>query len=181
MYGPITGNTGKLLNYDNVTPSISYTSNYANTLKTKRINFFATDQTIGAFLASDLVGITGTYDVNSRYGINALNRQIKLDVTSYLTTLMANQYNNANTRATVTNYISNSIMNNYKDTYFRVSDPALSAVQNGYIVQCDDGNNTDGATQLNVKITYYPKSPLMPTSQQLNTFTVSVSAIGNPV
>lgn len=177
LYGPITGGSGLLLNADSVVPNISPSSDTARTLKAKRINFCSSgSQGIG--LGSDLVGATGTYTINDRYGIVNLNTSIYNDGITILEPF-AGKYNNANTRADVVSALSNMLnANNPGYTkYFKVNDPNYPSAPNGYTIQCDNNNNGDGSSVLNAKITYYPLTPISNDSP-VTTVNLTVSAEG---
>ena len=179
FYGPITGGSGKFLNCDSVTPSITLNSTQATRLKEKRINF-ASSTSSGICLGSDLVGVTGSYDINNRYGISSLNRIIKTRAEGILQDLIDNQstsYNNAFTRQTAISQLSNMV-SEYSSVYFRINDPSIPSAPSGYTIVCDATNgNVDGGATLYATITYYPKSPTSG-GANLSGISVTVSAVG---
>jgi len=180
FYGPITGGSGKFLNCDSVTPNITANSAQATTLKQKRINF-ASSTPSGICLGSDLVGVTGSYTINNRYGISSLNRIIKTRAEGILQTLIDAQstsYNNAFTRQTAVSRLTDMV-SEYASTYFRMNDPALPSAPGGYTVVCDSTNgNVDGGAILYATITYYPKAPASG-GVNLSGISVTVSAVGD--
>ena len=101
-----------LLNADSVAPFISSTSEYASTLRSKRVNFYVNTSN-GLVLSTDLVGATSSdtsIDINDRIGVTSMKRVIT-DIAKVVleAAITNNRANNSSVRAEIANEIKSQI------------------------------------------------------------------------
>lgn len=136
----------KILNANSVTPSFIQTnSTPLDALKTNRVNYYLSSSTNGLFfLGSDVVGSTGTIALENRFGPAYLKAKVTEDVYTLGEPYMF-QINNSATRSNYTTTVENYLQN-----YSNV-------LQNEYTqVICDETNNTDNSSSLNITVTFRP-------------------------
>lgn len=135
----------QLLNCYSYTPTFVLNSGAIPTLRENRVNFYSPNTATGTiYLSSDLVGTTGAIDAEDRIGLAYLKRQIDADVTS-IGERYTFQINNAALRSNYTNAVETYLQN-----YLNVIDPLYTQVI------CNDTNNTDGASTLNMTVIVRP-------------------------
>lgn len=178
-YGP-----GKqILNADAVLPTIVPTSDDADALKAKRINFYS-NSTQGAYLATDFVGLTGISPKNAnRIGVNQLAIELKQIITDYIN---ANGFigrpNNTQTWAYVTSqlsaYLKNSLptrINNAIDRTIALNHDFDQTYNGTPNVNCSALNNQPSSDTLNISVTVFPIAIQTSPSVGSNIVTVNVS------
>lgn len=139
-----------------VTNAIDWDSTLKTALRNNRVNFFVNNTP--KFLGLDLTGATANANSTSSDRIGPINLKIATKKLLYDTGLKyLYQINNAATRATITSEIQSNINRwaAYVDT---------AATQ----IICNNSNNTNGSTTLNMQVTI---KPLVSTTS----FTTSVS------
>lgn len=146
LYYSIAGvDRSKLLNANSVTPSFVLTSSALSSLKTNRVNYYLSSSSSGLFfLGSDVVGVTGTVNLENRFGPSYMKAKIQSDVYTIGENYMF-QLNNSATRSNYTDSVT-SYLQNY-----------ANVLNNDYTqVICDETNNTDNSNTLNMTVIIRP-------------------------
>ena len=153
---PLGISDGRVLN-GTIEPIVKYTSTTANTLRTRRINFFDYD-VYGSgnrhFLASEFTGATGQNPNNTdRFSTLWLIRTIRDNIISVLTSTYSNLV-----KSTVKEQIiaeTDSIIQNNYSQYL------LSKTQGGWLVEWPEALNASSLTVVYLNITIKPKTIIL--------------------
>jgi hypothetical protein len=163
----------KVLNVDTITPTIISSSDIANTLRERRVNYYV-QGTNGYILSTDLVGATSAQNgIEDRIGVTSMKRVITKLAQDILDGYVAppNRVNDDITRASIVTDIKSAITNNtgLNNSLIAATDVVVNPVANDN-------------TLITVTITFYPiqasfgTTPLGSSSLLGYTLTVSASA-----
>lgn len=179
VYIAATGsNLASVLNVDTITPAAPSSNwQFGDTLKRKRINYYQGAAGSGYYLASDYVGLTGSYTANNRVGVPSLIQQVKTIAENAIAIYVNSAISNTTTWAAARTSVINALNSAGSNLLNALDTTGSRSFDSPGIVVCDATNNTATSGTLRVDIKIYPKQTFTSTpGTAVSGFLVTVTA-----